>query len=78
MQNFFFLGGWGEGVWGKQGALWEYESSEWAAIMKVAWVLIDKSGCNADIRELDIVRLRNDSLIKLVLVSHRFAGKSTS
>ena len=63
---------------GKQSALWEYESSEWAAIMKVAWVLIDKSGCNADIRELDIVRLRNDSLIKLVLVSHRFAGKFTS
>ena len=69
MQNFFLGGGGGAGG-GKQGALWEYESSEWAAIMKVAWVLIDKSGCNADIRELDIVRLRNDSLIKLVLVSH--------
>ena len=74
MQNFFLGGGDG----GKQGALWEYESSEWAAIMKVAWVLIDKSGFNADTRELDIVRLCNDSLIKLVLVSHRFAGKSTS
>ena len=46
--------------------------------MKVAWVLIDKSGFNADIRELDMVRLRNASLIKLFLVSHRFAGKSTS